>query len=62
MPRPRGWTDKDERQFEHIRESLLKRGRSPAKAAEIAGRTVNKRRRLEGRLVGPTRRRHYPTG
>ena len=43
------WTKKDERQFEHIRESSRKRGASERRAEEIAGRTVNKRRRQEGR-------------
>lgn len=49
MPVPPGWTDKDSRMYDHIRDSLLRRGRSLRKAAEIAARTVNKRRRLEGR-------------
>lgn len=48
MPR-RGWTAKDERQYEHIKESQLEAGRPEPKAAEIAGRTVNKNRREEGR-------------
>src|SRR5438874_10246492 len=46
---PRAWTDTDERQYEHIRESSLDRGVSEDKAEEIAARTVNKRRRVEGR-------------
>ena len=46
---PRAWTNKDERQFEHIKESERKRGRSEDKAEEIAGRTVNKTRREQGR-------------
>jgi hypothetical protein len=54
MPRPSGWTDKDQRQYEHIREGELARGRSPRKAAEIAARTVNKQRRRRG---GRTRSR-----
>ncbi len=48
MP-PRAWTDKDERQYEHIRESERDRGRSEDRAEEIAARTVNKQRREEGR-------------
>ncbi len=48
------WTGKDDRQYEHIRDSQLERGRPEDKADEIAARTVNKRRRLEGRT--PSRR------
>jgi plasmid stabilization system protein ParE len=46
---PRAWTDKDERQYEHIKESSLERGANENKAEEIAARTVNKHRRIEGR-------------
>lgn len=46
---PRAWSSKDERMFEHVKESELERGRSEEKAEEIAGRTVNKQRREEGR-------------
>jgi len=46
---PRAWTAKDERKFKHIKQSELERGRSEDKAEEIAGRTVNKSRREEGR-------------
>ena len=46
---PRAWSAKDERKFKHIKESELDRGRSESKAEEIAGRTVNKVRREEGR-------------
>lgn len=49
MPRPNGWTAKDERQYEHIKESQLDDGSSEDEAQEIAARTVNKRRREEGR-------------
>lgn len=48
---PRAWTKKDERQFDHVKESELDRGRSEDKAEEIAGRTVNKTRRLQGRTA-----------
>jgi len=51
---PRAWSKKDERQYEHVRASELREGRSPALAEEIAARTVNKERREEGRT--PTRR------
>lgn len=43
------WSSKDERQYDHIKESALDRGRSEDRAEEIAGRTVNKQRREEGR-------------
>lgn len=51
---PTSWTDKDERQYEHVKDSALDRGRSEDKAEEVAARTVNKRRRSEGRT--PNRR------
>ena len=51
---PRGWTNKDERQYEHIKESSLERGTDDERAEEIAARTVNKQRREEGRT--PNRR------
>jgi plasmid stabilization system protein ParE len=43
------WSDKDERQYEHIKDSARKRGKSTKRAKEIAARTVNKERREEGR-------------
>ena len=46
---PRAWSDKDERQYEHIKESTLERGANEDRAEEIAARTVNKHRRVEGR-------------
>jgi len=51
---PRAWSNKDERMYEHIRDSSEQRGASEDKAEEIAARTVNKHRRLEGRT--PNRR------
>lgn len=51
---PKKWSNKDERQYEHIKESAKDRGRSDERAKEIAARTVNKQRRLEGRT--PSRR------
>ena len=45
---PRTWSDKRERQFEHIKESYEQRGRSKDKAEELAARTVNKERRETG--------------
>lgn len=46
---PRGWTNKDERKYEHIKESAVEHGSSPERAKEVAARTVNKQRRQEGR-------------
>lgn len=51
---PRAWTSKDERQYEHIRKSSKRRGRSDERAKEIAARTVNKQRRKEGRTPNKT--------
>jgi plasmid stabilization system protein ParE len=46
---PGAWSDKDERQFEKIRDSVKQQGKNTATAKEIAARTVNKQRRSEGR-------------
>lgn len=43
------WSKKDERQYEHIKESEQDRGTRTERAKEIAARTVNKQRRREGR-------------
>jgi plasmid stabilization system protein ParE len=51
---PRGWSAKDERKYEHIKESQKERGTSEDRAQEIAARTVNKQRREQGRT--PNRR------
>jgi hypothetical protein len=51
---PRAWTRKDEHQYEHIKESEEKEGTSASRAKEIAARTVNKRRRKEGRTPNKT--------
>ena len=45
----RRWIAKDERQYQHVKESELERGRPTDRAEEIASRTVNKQRREEGR-------------
>jgi hypothetical protein len=47
MPKP--WSSKDERQYEHVKQSERERGRSVEEAEEIAARTVNKQRREDGR-------------
>ena len=46
---PKAWSNKDERQYEHVKDSELKEGRSTKRAKEIAARTVNKQRSKEGR-------------
>jgi hypothetical protein len=43
------------RQYEHIKESAKKRGRSTKRAKEIAARTVNKQRRQSGQAKSTTR-------
>ena len=47
MPQ-QAWSAKRERQYEHIEESLEKRGTPKRKAKEIAARTVNKERARKG--------------
>ena len=47
MPRNQ-WSDKRERQYEHIKESLKERGKDEDTAEEIAARTVNKDRAQHG--------------
>ena len=42
------WSPKRERQYEHIKEGLLDRGRNEDTAEEIAARTVNKERARVG--------------
>ena len=42
------WSNKRERQYEHIVESEREQGRSPKRAKEIAARTVNKERARAG--------------
>ena len=46
---PQAWSDKDERQYEHVKQSELDRGRSADEAKSIAARTVNSQRREENR-------------
>lgn len=48
---PRGSSPKRERQYEHIKDSERKSGRSPKRADEIAARTVNKERARAGESV-----------
>jgi hypothetical protein len=42
------WSNKRERQYEHIKDSERKRGSSSKRAKEIAARTVNKERARSG--------------
>ena len=51
---PAKWSGKDERQYEHIKESAEERGKSTERAKEIAARTVNKQRREAGRTPNKT--------
>lgn len=51
---PDAWSKKDERQYEHVKESEKEQGRSTERAEEIAARTVNKQRREEGRTPNET--------
>jgi plasmid stabilization system protein ParE len=54
MPR-NAWTAKRERQYRHIKDSLLDRGEREDTAEEIAARTVNKVRAQEGEAKEPSR-------
>ncbi|TME08988.1 MAG: plasmid stabilization protein [Chloroflexi bacterium] len=54
MPQ-RAWSDKRERQYEHIKEGLLERGSNEDKAEEIAARTVNKERARSGEAAESSR-------
>ncbi len=42
------WSNKRERQYQHIKESVKERGGSTGRAEEIAARTVNKERAQHG--------------
>lgn len=50
------WSSRDRRMYEHVKESEEARGASEEEAGEIAGRTVNKHRREEGRTPNRTTR------
>jgi hypothetical protein len=45
---PRAWSEKRERQYEHIKDSVMERGEDENTAEEIAARTVNKERARAG--------------
>ena len=59
---PKAWSDKDERQYEHIKESEGKRGRSAKRAKAIAAATVNKKRSAEGRTKKTRKKSRKKTG
>lgn len=52
---PRGSSSKRERQYEHIKDSLVERGRDEDTAEEIAARTVNKERARSGEADSASR-------
>jgi Rho termination factor, N-terminal domain len=54
---PKAWSGKRERQYEHVKESEKKQGRSTKRAKEIAARTVNKQRAQKGETKGSSRGR-----
>jgi len=54
MPRQH-WSDKRERQYEHVKEGLLERGENEDTAEEIAARTVNKERARAGEAATASR-------
>lgn len=56
------WSNKDERQYKHIKKSVKQRGKSEDTAEEIAARTVNKQRRKKaGRRTKPPKEPAIPT-
>ena len=61
---PEAWSDKRERQYEHVKEGLRERGESEDTAEEIAARTVNKERARKGeaRESSRTSRRDISSG
>jgi plasmid stabilization system protein ParE len=54
MPQ-QAWSDKRERQYEHIKESAKEQGASTKRAKEIAARTVNKERAQSGEAATSSR-------
>jgi hypothetical protein len=58
------WSPKRERQYEHIKRGLERRGRDEDTAEEIAARTVNKERARAGeaRTSSPTSTRDISSG
>ena len=58
---PQAWSAKDERQYEHIKDSEKKEGRSTKRAKQIAAATVNKQRKSEGRTKAQRSRKTSST-
>ena len=58
---PQAWSAKDERQYEHIKDSEKKEGRSVKRAKQIAAATVNKQRKSEGRTKAQRARKTSST-
>lgn len=52
---PKEWTAKQERQYEHVKDSAKDRGASTKRAKEIAARTVNKNRAQAGQTKTASR-------
>lgn len=52
---PKAWSEKRERQYDHIKEGLEDQGRPEDTAEEIAARTVNKERARSGEAVQASR-------
>jgi hypothetical protein len=63
MPQ-QAWSNKRERQYEHVKSGAKKRGASTKRAKEIAARTVNKERARSGeaRTSSRTSRRDMSSG
>jgi len=60
MPRKkhlRGASAKEQRQYEHIKQSARKSGRYGKRAKEVAARTVMKQRRKKGKTKSAGRKR-----
>jgi hypothetical protein len=55
---PRAWSEKRERQYEHIKDALEDKGESEDTAEEIAARTVNKERARSGEARESSRLSH----
>jgi plasmid stabilization system protein ParE len=53
---PKSWSDKRERQYEHIKESYKEDGVSNDEAEERAARTVNKERAENGETKSSKKR------
>ena len=51
---PETWTAKEERQYEHVRKSVIHNGRRPGLASEFAAPTASEQRRQDERT--PDRR------